>query len=128
MSRSLIDWLGDPLTDKIARVFYAATREWDYVNDESSRFVHWGELPLKYKTHLMEVVAKALAGQRVPTGKELHEECLAVALQGGWKFGPVENRPGKISPEIVPWEQLPFKSRMNEHIFSAILRAFMEGS
>lgn len=57
-----------------------------------------------------------------------HESWLKQKEADGWKYGPVKDPEKKEHPCFVPFAQLPKEQRMKDFIFTAIVRAFREGS
>lgn len=127
MSKTVEQWLEDPLTERIARVFYAAVREWNDITRQPIGNA-WPVLNKAKKDHLKIVVARALMTMKIPSAKELHERCFEDAVAAGWRYGPHEDRQNKLHPDIVPWSQLSFESRMKEYIIASIMSAFIEGN
>lgn len=117
----------DVTVEAMARVVYAAIREWCIITHQPVDYT-WADLPVKYKNHLINAVSEAFHNMKTPTGKQLHETCLKQALEGGWKYGEKVDRPNRVHPDILPWEKLSFNQRMKDHLFSVIIRAFLEGS
>lgn len=123
----LATWMQDKRVEQCARVMYAAVREWNAVSGKPVGNA-WDNLNLKEQLHLKKVVARCFCDMKVYSGKQLHEQCLSEAIENGWKFAEVEDRPNKGHPDIVSWSKLPFEARMKEHLLSTIIMAFLEGS
>jgi hypothetical protein len=46
-------------------------------------------------------------------------------LRAGWKFGPVKDIQKKISPALIPWEELPDEEKEKDRNFVRKLPAFL---
>lgn len=130
MRKTMEQWMDDPLIEKVSRVIYAAIREWCTATgqpiDNDSNTGEWVCLPLNYQNHVKRVVATYFDSMKVPTAKELHDDCLNVAVKGGWLHGEF-NRKRKTHPDILPWQELSFVQRQKDYIFAALLRSYLEG-
>ncbi len=125
--KSAHEWMKDPLVDKIAHVSYTAMREWSIITRQPIASP-WDELSEDYKDHMRMVVARSFVNMEVPTGKQLHDNCLKEALESGWTYAEKVNRKAKQHPDIRSWQALSIDQRIKEHIFSGIMKAFLEGT
>lgn len=125
--RTIEQWMEDPLIDKIACVAYTAIRTW-CIRTKQEVSPEWTDLPDDYADHIKIVVARAFADMKTPSAKQLHERCLKDGKTAGWGYGAQVDREKKLHPDILPWEQMTMDQRMKDHIFSAVIRAFLEGS
>jgi RyR domain-containing protein len=55
-----------------------------------------------------------------------HDAWMKDKLEDGWTLGPVKDSTKKEHPCMVPYEQLPLEQRIKDHLFKAIVRAFVE--
>lgn len=125
--RAIEQWMADPLIDKIAAVAYTAINRWNI--DTKQEFSHpWDLMPQDYRDHIKIVVARAFADMKTPSAKQLHERCFEDGTAAGWKYGAVVDRKLKLHPDLKPWANLTTDQRMKDHIMSAVIRAFLEGS
>lgn len=56
-----------------------------------------------------------------------HESWLAQKTADGWRYGPVKDEAVKEHPCFVPFEELPDLQQMKDHLFTAIVHAFVRG-
>lgn len=127
MRKTTKDWVDDPLIEKIAAVCYAAIREWCIQTKQPIDYP-WENLSPAYRTHVKIVVARCFADMTVPSGKVLHQRCMKEGMDGGWTYGEVVDKAKKRHPDILPWEKLSMEQRIKEHIFSAVIKSFFEGT
>lgn len=125
MAKSLEDWQKDPLVEKVARVAYAAIREWCLITSQPIAGP-WGQLSNAHHGHVNKVIAKCFYDLKVPSGKELHETCLTDGIASGWVYGDY-NPAARVHPDILPWNKLSTDQRMKDIIMSNIIKAFLEG-
>ncbi|MDO8724508.1 MAG: NAD-binding protein [Candidatus Methanoperedens sp.] len=57
-----------------------------------------------------------------------HERWLGERQNGGWKFGSTWNMRDKISPHLIPWDQLSDNVKEDDRVFIRKLPAFLYGS
>jgi hypothetical protein len=55
-----------------------------------------------------------------------HDAWLFDKVRDGWKFGPVKDSSKKEHPCMVSYSELPKEQRLKDHLFRAIVRAFVE--
>ena len=55
-----------------------------------------------------------------------HEAWLSDKVREGWKLGPVKDATKKEHPCMVPYKDLPLEQRIKDHLFKAVVRAFVE--
>jgi len=110
----------------VARVYYTAVREWCLITKQDVGD-EWCKLPEAYREHLTKIVRHALALNKQPRPKELHEQCHKDALAAGWRAGPFD-RKNKTHPDLVSWNALPLDARIKDSLISYVIGAFIEGS
>jgi hypothetical protein len=54
-----------------------------------------------------------------------HERFVKERLRAGWKIGPVKDIQKKISPTLIPWEELPDEEKEKDRMFVRKLPAFL---
>jgi hypothetical protein len=54
-----------------------------------------------------------------------HERFVKERLRAGWKIGPVKDIQKKISPTLIPWEELPDEEKEKDRMFVRRLPAFL---
>lgn len=54
-----------------------------------------------------------------------HDSWLAAKKADGWTFGPAKEPRTKEHPCMVPYEQLPAEQRLKDHLFKAVVAAFI---
>jgi hypothetical protein len=59
------------------------------------------------------------------TPAQQHELWMQHKLDNGWCHGFVKDEEKKTHPCLVPYEQLPEHQRLKDHVFQAIVRAFL---
>lgn len=55
-----------------------------------------------------------------------HEIWVANKINAGWKYGPVKDADKKEHPLLVAFDQLPPVEKFKNHLFAAILQAFLK--
>lgn len=126
--RDLKDWMNDPLVENVSRVAYVAMQEWRHVTHQAMLRMKWAELPLLWKEHVKIVVARCFVNMEVPTGKELHQRCYAEGVAAGWTYSDIIDTEKKQHPDVLPWEEMSQEQRITDHIMSAIIKSFLEGT
>lgn len=124
--KTVEEWVDDPLIEKIARVSYAAMREWCIVTNQEIAGP-WDKLSIHHHEHLKIIVARAFVNMKVPTAKELHDRCYEDGMEAGWTQADKIDLRNKQHPDVVPWAMMSTDQRMKDFLMSSILRAFLEG-
>lgn len=91
---------------EIAQVVHAINCEICKLNGEDFR--SWDETDEQTKTNLIN----ALTSEKTP--KESHENWMECRLDQGWKYGPVKSIEDKISPCLVPYDELPYPQKVKD--------------
>lgn len=72
-----------------------------------------------------EQVEYHLANDEVIAG-ESHRNWMQQKLDDGWQVGPVKSTENKIHPDLVPFEDLDFNSKVKDYIFGYTVRTAKE--
>jgi hypothetical protein len=113
------------LHEQIARVCHEANRAYCQALGDNSQ-LPWGESPEWQRTSCLNGVKFRLANQAA--GPEAsHENWMAEKLADGWVYGPEKDAKAKTHPCLVPFSELPVEQQAKDHIFGAIVRAFVFG-
>ena len=59
------------------------------------------------------------------TPEQLHERWVENKRLQGWTWGPEKDSMKKQHPCLVPYDQLPPRQQMKDHLFQAIVRTFI---
>lgn len=59
------------------------------------------------------------------TPEQQHEAWCQDKYAAGWVWGSVKNAEEKTHPCLLPYSQLPFEQRVKDHVFGAIVGAFL---
>ena len=54
-----------------------------------------------------------------------HERWVKERLRDGWKFGPKKDIEEKVSPHLIPWNQLSDEIKEYDRVFIRKLPAFL---
>lgn len=57
------------------------------------------------------------------TARQLHESWMQERTEQGWVHGEVLDRPNKVHPHLVPYDQLPASQKKKDALFLAIVTA-----
>lgn len=106
----------------IARVIHGAVRELQALNNEEVSPI-WDDAPEWMRESTIQGVEGALSGN---SPEESHEAWMETRLADGWTLGPVKNVDAKISPCLVPYDDLPPLQRAKDHVFGAIVNALKD--
>ena len=106
--------------DEIGRVCHEANRAYCIVVGDKNGLVGWDELAEDYKELTRVGVMGVLKGN---TPEMSHESWMKERLENGWKYGEKLNREAKIHPNLVPYNELPEKQKIKDHLFVNIVKA-----
>jgi hypothetical protein len=110
--------------EKVAQVCHGANLEYcRTIGDDSQRV--WEEAEDWQRQSAIKGVEFALANPNAPASSQ-HDAWLADKERDGWKFGSVKDAVKKEHPCMVPYNDLPFEQRVKDHLFKAVIRAFVE--
>src|SRR5213596_1533937 len=105
--------------DEIGRVCHEANRAYCIVVGDNV-LVGWDELTEEYKESMRVGIMEVLKGN---TPEMSHESWMKERLENGWKYGEKLNREAKIHPNLVPYNELPEKQKIKDHLFVNIVKA-----
>ena len=84
----------------------------------------WDKLTEDEKHHCF-VSVKAISDNPKITPSEIHEIWMKDRLEDGRRYGPVLDHVKKTSPCITNYIELSDKDKMKDHLFIAIVKAFL---
>jgi hypothetical protein len=110
--------------EQVARVCHDTNKAYcETIGDHSQK--SWEEAAEWQRQSAIKGVEFALANPDAPASAQ-HDAWLADKERDGWKLGPVKDEARKEHPCMVPYDQLPIEQRLKDHLFKAIVRAFVE--
>lgn len=110
--------------EQIAEVCHETNRAYcDTIFDRSQK--SWADAAEWQRQSAIKGVQFALDNPDAPASSQ-HEAWLADKERDGWKFGDVKDAEKKEHPCMVPYDQLPIEQRIKDHLFKAVVRAFLE--
>lgn len=110
--------------NQIARVCHETNRSYcETIGDFSQR--PFEEAETWQQASAENGVKFALANPDAPASAQ-HESWVADKQKEGWKFGPLKNPIKKEHPCMVPYDRLALEQRLKDHLFKAVVRAFVE--
>lgn len=107
--------------EDIAKWIYEATRveaEW------SKRPIvpeAWENRDDKFRNQFVDIIAKYMAMDKLPTPAEAHESWNQAYYKMGWKYGKVRDTKAKTHPDLVPFDDLPQPEKDKDAIFLAFV-------
>lgn len=110
--------------DKVARVAHEACRVWTKCNDMPTP-PSWDSLETFTKDRIRKGAKMYLDDSGV-AASALHEMWVTEMLGEGWRSGPVRDLEKKTSPMLVPYDKLPLKEQVKDHIFKGVVESFRE--
>ncbi len=75
----------------------------------------WEDLP----AHMRDGLITTINGNE--TARQAHESWMKNRLENGWKLGPVKSIEDKISPCLIPYDELPYEQRIKDTVRCAII-------
>jgi len=93
------------------------------VGDHSQKA--WDQADRWQREAAIRGVTEVLANPDAPASAR-HEAWLEEKKQNGWKFGPIKSAQTKEHPCYVLYSELPLEERIKDHLFHAVVGAFME--
>jgi len=85
----------------------------------------WETMDNDARKEVINAVARTLAA-RVETPEQCHLNWMEVRQAHGWTYGEMEDREHKVSPNILPWEQLTPQAKAKSELFLSILKPFYD--
>lgn len=108
--------------DEIAEVIHEAIRVVQRrVGEDVSP--PWPEAPDWMKESTLKGIIGVFAGK---SARESHEAWMAERESAGWTYGPVKSIADRVSPNLIPYDELPVEQQVKDHLFAAIVRSFTE--
>lgn len=105
---------------QIAKACHEINRTYCAVLDDHSH-KSWEESSLEVCNSAISGVMFALMNPDV-TAEDQHAQWSKFKFDNGWVLGPVKCPVAKTHPSLVPYEQLPLKERVKDHLFRATVR------
>ena len=111
----------DELKEKLAEYIYEATRveaEW------SKRPIVpelWENRDDKFRKQFVDIIAKYMSMDKLPTPAEAHESWNQSYYKMGWKYGEVRDVEAKTHPDLLPFDELSQPERDKDAIFLAFV-------
>lgn len=100
----------------IAQVAHEANRAMQEILGEEVS-PEWAEAPDWMRSSITDGIRGAIEGR---TPEESHEAWMAERLAGGWRLGYPKSVEEKISPNLVPYAELPPGQRAKDRLLIAI--------
>lgn len=106
---------------EIAKWIYEATRvEADWSERPIVPEV-WEKRDDKFRNQFVDIIAKYMALDKLPTPEEAHESWNQSYYKMGWKYGKVRDTEAKTHPDLVPFNELPQPEKDKDAIFLAFV-------
>lgn len=83
--------------------------------DNNEQGIAWKDAPGHMQAALLQAVKENLPA------KEAHEAWMRSRLENGWVLGLVKDIENKISPCLIPYEELPYSQRIKDTVCMAIV-------
>jgi hypothetical protein len=113
------------VVEQIARVCHETNRAYcESIGDMTQK--PWDDAEEWQRQSAIAGVNYAVNNPKAPASAQ-HEAWLQDKQVAGWKYGPVKNTDKKEHPCMVPYSELPMEQRMKDHLFRAVVKAFLEG-
>ncbi len=112
--------------EQIARVCHAANAELCRSFNDLSQ-VAWEKAEPWQRDSATKGVAFAIANPTVGPFAQ-HEAWLQDKKAQGWVLGPKKDAVKKTHPAMLPYADLPVEQKLKDHIFRAIVKAFVEAN
>lgn len=112
--------------ESIARICHETNKAYcDSIGDTSQK--HWNEAEQWQRQSAIRGVQYAEGHMDAPASAQ-HDSWAADKLRDGWKFGEVKDADKKEHPCLVPYAKLPIEQRTKDHLFKAVVRAFLDSN
>ena len=106
-------------TEKIAELIYEVTRLEAMWSQRSIIPEEWERRDTAFRKQFVDVVARYLVMEKLPTPEEAHDSWMESYFRMGWKYGEKRDPILKTHPDIVPYWDLPQDERDKDAIFLA---------
>lgn len=104
--------------NQIAYIIYNSNGAVCHLNEEDWK--PWEELTDDQRKGYEKAVLMKLANPEM-TAEQQHEAWMQQRLEQGWVYGEVKDVENKVSPCLVPYDQLPKEQKMKDALFHAIV-------
>ncbi len=109
---------------QIARVCHETNKAFcESIGDNSQE--SWDHAEQWQRESAVKGVTFALANPEVAASAQ-HEAWLREKKRDGWKFGPVKDVEKKEHPCFLAYSELPIEQKTKDHLFRAVVMAFVE--
>ena len=109
---------------QVAKVCHETNKAYcDSIGDHSQK--PWGEAEEWQRQSAIKGVEFTLANPNAPASSQ-HDAWCADKVADGWAWGTEKDAAIKTHPCLVPYGDLPVEQRTKDHLFKAVVRAFVE--
>ena len=109
---------------QIARICHETNKAYcETIGDNSQK--SWEQAETWQKDSAIEGVYFSIENPSASASAQ-HDAWLADKKRLGWKYGQVKDPSKKEHPCFVSYEELPIEQRLKDHLFKAVVRAFVE--
>jgi hypothetical protein len=116
----------DMKIEQIARICHETNRAYcETIGDSSQQ--PWDKAETWQRDSAVKGVTFALANPGARASAQ-HDAWMKDKLADGWVFGFTKDPIKKKHPCIVPYSELPLEQRLKDHLFRAVVRAFVEAN
>lgn len=110
--------------EQVARVCHETNESYCHsIGDHSQK--SWDEAEEWQRQSAIKGVQFSLSNPTAPASAQ-HDAWLSDKERDGWKFGSVKDPAKKEHPCMVPYDELPIEQRVKDHLFKAVVRAFID--
>lgn len=110
--------------EQIGRICHETNRAYcESIGDHTQE--PWDEAADWQRASAIKGVEYALNNPGAPASAQ-HDAWLRDKERDGWKYGAVKDPAAKEHPCIVPYGQLPQEQRLKDHLFKAVVAAFVQ--
>ncbi len=80
----------------------------------------WADREQEFKDQFLEVIERQCGEQRSVSPSDLHADWMEAYHKMGWRYGDEYDRPNKIHPDLVPYDQLGQLEQDKDAVFVAL--------
>lgn len=80
----------------------------------------WQDREQAFKDQFLEVIERQCGAQRSSSPQELHGSWMQAYITMGWTYGEKYDRPNKVHPDLVPYDQLGQLEQDKDAVFVAL--------
>lgn len=107
---------------EVAKIAHEANRAYcQILGDHSQK--PWDEAP-DWQRHSAVDGVMFVLNTPTATVSASHENWLATKKKEGWRYGPVKDEERKEHPSFLPYDQLPLKQQLKNHLFRCIVLVY----